>query len=65
MSAYDDLPPQFFGLELFEHYQEDGHLLIVTSDYSAIQLEPGDFIVKRMWSTAVAPHVYNSGSGES
>ena len=50
---------QFFGLDLFEHYQEDGYLLVVTSDATALRLEPGDFIVRRMWSTAVAPCVYN------
>lgn len=50
---------QFFGLELFEHYEEGGALLVATSDASALRLEPGDFIVKRLWSTAVMPHIYN------
>ncbi len=52
--------PQFYGIEIFEHYQQDGYLLIATTDASALRLEPGDFIVKRMWSTAVAPYIYNS-----
>lgn len=50
---------QFYGHELFEHYERGGLLLVVTSDASAIHLEPGDFIVKRVWSTAVMPYVYN------
>lgn len=51
--------PQFYGHEMFEHYQQDGYLIVVTSDATAIRLEPGDFIVKRVWSTAVVPYVYN------
>ena len=51
--------PQFYGFELFEHYQQDGHLLVITSDASALRLKPGDFIVKRMWSTAVVPYIHN------
>ena len=50
---------QFFGFDLFEHYESNGSLLVVTSDASAIRLEPGDFIVRRVWSTAAMPYVYN------
>lgn len=50
---------QFYGLELFEHYEQDGSLLVATTDASVLQLEPGDFIVKRLWSTAVMPYIYN------
>lgn len=50
---------QFYGLDLFEHYEPGGMLLVATSDASTIRLEPGDFIVKRLWSTAVMPYVYN------
>ena len=50
---------QFYGLDLFEHYEEGGSLLVVTSDASALRLELGDFIVKRPWSTAVVPYIYN------
>jgi hypothetical protein len=53
---------QFFGFDLFEHYEKDGSLLVVTSDATAIRLEPGDFIVRRLWSTAVMPYIYNSAS---
>jgi hypothetical protein len=56
--AAEDVPT-YYGLELFEHYQEDGHLLVATSDASAIRLEPGDYIVKRLWSTGVVPYIYN------
>lgn len=51
--------PQFYGIEMFEHYGSEGYLLVVTSDASEIRLEPGDFIVKRMWSTAVVPYIHN------
>lgn len=50
---------QFYGLELFEHYEQGGSLLVATSDATALRLEPGDFIVKRIWSTAVVPYIYN------
>lgn len=50
---------QFVGHQMFEHYQEDGYLIVVTSDATALRLEPGDFIVKRLWSTAVVPYIYN------
>lgn len=55
--AADDVPT-FYGHVLFEHYQEDGHLLVVTSDESALDLEPGDYVVRRLWSTAVAPYIH-------
>lgn len=48
---------QFFGLELFEHYEPGGSLLVVTSDASTLDLEPGDFVVKRVWSTGVMPYI--------
>lgn len=51
--------PQFYGFDLFEHYEAGGHLLLVTSDANAIRLEPGDFVVKRLWSTATMPYVHN------
>lgn len=28
--------------------------------YLIVRLEPGDFIVKRVWSTAVVPYIYNT-----
>lgn len=60
MSDAEPAPvPQFYGIELFEHYEPSGSLLVVTSDQSDIRLEPGDFIVKRMWSTAVVPYIHN------
>lgn len=56
---------QFYGFSLFEHYEKDGSILLVTSDASAIRLEPGDFLVKRMWSTGVVPYVYNFAGGSN
>lgn len=47
--------PVVQGLILFEKYEADGNLLVVTSDRSALQLEPGDFIVRRPWATAAPP----------
>lgn len=47
--------PAVQGLDLFEHYEASGALLVVTSDASAISLEPGDFIVRRAWATASTP----------
>jgi hypothetical protein len=44
--------PSVQGLVLFEQYEASGSLLIVTSDRSALRLEPGDFIVRRPWATS-------------
>ena len=44
--------PDVQGLALFEQYEADGSLLLVTSDATDLRLEPGDFIVKRPWATA-------------
>ena len=44
--------PEIQGLVLFEHYEANGSLLVVTSDKAALRLEPGDFIVRRAWATA-------------
>lgn len=44
--------PSIQGLDLFEQYEADGSLLVVTSDRSALRLEPGDVIVRRAWATA-------------
>lgn len=48
--------PRMQGLDLFEHYEASGALLVVTSDKRALRLEPGDFIVRRPWATS-APAV--------
>ena len=50
------------GFELFEHWENDGRdLLLVTSDFTTIgPLKPGDDIVRRTWSAAGDPRVYNS-----
>lgn len=48
--------PAIQGLDLFEQYEHDGSLLVVTSDASSLRLEPGDYIVRRPWATA-APAV--------
>ena len=47
--------PRLQGLDLFEQYEASGHLLVVTSDRSELGLSPGDFIVRRRWSTAAEP----------
>ena len=54
---------RYYGHDLFEHYGAEGYLLVVTSDASSIKLEPGDFVVKRSWSTAQMPYVYNEAKG--
>lgn len=51
--------PRLQGLDLFEHYEHTGSLLVVTSDASTLRLEPGDFIVRRAWATAAEPHEHN------
>ena len=49
------------GFELFEHWENDGQdLLLVTSDPSSIELNPGDVIVRRTWAAAGRETVYNS-----
>ncbi len=49
------------GFVLFEHWENDGRdLLLVTSDPSSIELQPGDVILRRTWSAAGRETVYNS-----
>lgn len=57
--------PKVQGLDLFEQYEVSGDLLLVTSDASALRLEPGDFIVRRIWSTAAEPIEVNRAGGAS
>jgi hypothetical protein len=45
-------------LVLFEHYEANGSLLVVTSDPSDLRLEPGDFVIRREWATAVPPFLH-------
>lgn len=54
----------YFGMELVEHYQADGFLLTIVSDATALEMQPGDFTVKRTWSTAVMPYVERVIPGE-
>lgn len=51
--------PELQGLVLFEHYEASGALLVVTSDASALQLEPGDVIYRRPWATAAQAVAHN------
>lgn len=44
--------PELQGLVLFEQYEADGSLLVVTSDATALRLKSGDFIVRRPWATS-------------
>ncbi|KQP63040.1 hypothetical protein [Nocardioides sp. Leaf285] len=44
--------PDVQGLDLFEVYEEDGSLLLVTSDISQHTPAPGDRIYRRLWATA-------------
>ncbi len=55
--------PAIQGITLFEHYEANGSLLLVTSDASALRLEPGDFIVRRPWATAANPEPVNRARG--
>jgi hypothetical protein len=57
--------PQVQGLDLFEQYERDGSLLVVTSDASGLRLEPGDFIVRRPWATAAEAVEVNRAGGAS
>lgn len=50
--------PVVQGLVLFEQYEANGSLLVVTSDPSDLRLEPGDFVVRREWATAVPPFLH-------
>lgn len=52
VDTYADMP-------LYEHYNVNGYLLLITSDPAAIELEPGDFVVKRDWRTNVVPYVHH------
>lgn len=48
------------GFVLFEHWENDGRdLLLVTSDPSSIELQPGDVILRRTWAAAGRETVYN------
>ena len=55
--------PRVQGLDLFEQYEASGELLVVTSDRSALRIEPGDFIVRRAWATAAEPIEVNRAGG--
>lgn len=52
------------GLALFEHWEDGGKsLLVVTSNPAALDaLEPGDVIVKRTWTAAGKPTIYNQAA---
>lgn len=45
------------AMVMFEVYEADGSLLVVTSDATAARdaMEPGDRIYRRAWSTPIAP----------
>lgn len=47
------------GMELFEHWEASGNLLLVASTPQGMRLEPGDTIVRRRWAAAGEPEVYN------
>ena len=58
--------PEMQMLELFEVYEADGSLLMVTSAASHIRLEPGDVVYRRVWSTCAEPVEYNrAGRGDA
>lgn len=59
------MSPDMQAMVLFEHYEESGHLLVVTSNPVGLRLSPGDFIVRRKWGTFDAPTVWNSASREA
>lgn len=43
------------ALVLYEQYEADGNLLLVTSDVTLLDLAPSDSLVRRMWSTGNEP----------
>ena len=47
--------PGMQALDVFEVYERDGALLVVTSDLSGVQLRRGDRVVRRRWSTCALP----------
>lgn len=57
--------PTVQGLVLFEQYEASGSLLVVTSDKTALRLEPGDFIVRRPWATAADAVEVNRAGGDA
>lgn len=53
-SAENDAPtPQ--GLDLFEVYEANGALLLVTSALDRSELQPTDRVYRRPWATAAEP----------
>lgn len=44
--------PNTQGLDLFEVYEATGALLLVTSDATLAELQPGDVMVRRAWATS-------------
>jgi hypothetical protein len=47
--------PTLQGIDLFEVYEADGSLLLVTSALDRATLEPGDRVYRRAWATAAVP----------
>lgn len=47
--------PTLQGLDLFEIYEANGALLLVTSALDRTELGPTDRVVRRPWATAAAP----------
>lgn len=58
MSNTDSGAPRVQGLDLFEHYEANGNLLVVTSDWSTSSVEPGDTIYRRPWATAAPAQMH-------
>ena len=54
LEAMDDIP-RARTLHLFEVYEADGSLLVVTSDLTSVDRQPGDRIVRRPWFTSDEP----------
>jgi hypothetical protein len=44
--------PAVQGLDLFEVYEASGALLLVTSDATLADLQPGDVMIRRPWATS-------------
>lgn len=47
--------PRLQGLDLFEVYEAGGQLLVVTSDLTSVNVQPGDVVIRRPWATAATP----------
>lgn len=57
------------GVDLFEHWEEDRdgkpYLLAVVSDPSSLELQAGDWILRRRWAPAAIPTLHNRAARQT